>query len=242
MKQSELNKLIKQIAKPLAKTQGWKYSGGFIYKRTDRLFFCLIIGGYAKGKNLYYLFSYKWFDSDDVFWKIVGLEENSLKPLSFRAAGAWTAPTTVLGNGIIPLARLEEDLIRHELVALLEITDAHATMLDGKLQTLGDDLLHLELVQLEHLQVHPNSVRTNHVQIVLDRIMNREYDIALQEIDLRIAEGDFGGFLFGSKTFFTAAKDWLTNTMSVDRTDSPANVQTAPSNSRYTAPSRRPFR
>src|ERR1041384_5063782 len=92
MKQAELNKLLNAALKQSAKAHGWKCSRGFVFKRPNCYFFSIIIVGQAKQRHLFFSLSYKLLAFDDLFWKIVKLEENLKRPLSFRACGAWTAP------------------------------------------------------------------------------------------------------------------------------------------------------
>lgn len=247
MKQGELNKLINQIAKPLAKERGWKFSRGFIFKRTEKLFFSLIIYGYAKGKNLSFTFFYKWYDTDDLFWKIVELPENSQRPLGFRATGAWTAPMTILREGIVGVDAFDRDTVTHEVKGILDSIGDYTTELGEQVVTLDDNLSFLDVVHQDHIRSNPESLRDNHLQTVLCLILKGDKEVALDLIDHRITEGDLGGFMFGSKNFFTAAQEWLrtphSDVIPLKKQTSPnsVNAETEPSGSRYTELLRRLF-
>src|SRR5216684_3370006 len=104
MKQAELHKLIHAELKRSAKARNWKFSRGFVFKATDQLFFSIIILGQIKRRRLSYWLSYKLLAFDPLFWKIVNLEENLKRPLSFRAAGAWTVPMSTISRGELSMA------------------------------------------------------------------------------------------------------------------------------------------
>ena len=99
MKQAELNKLLNAALKESAKSHNWKFSRGYVFKAAGPLYFTIAILGRANNRYLRYSLSYKWLAFDDVFWTIVESEENRKQPLSFRAAGAWTAPMTRISEG-----------------------------------------------------------------------------------------------------------------------------------------------
>src|SRR6266403_844824 len=99
MKQVELNKLMHDVLRLSAKAHKWKFSRGFVFKATDVLLFSIIILGQPKRLSLSYTLRYKLLAFDDLFWKIVKLEENLKQPLSFRASGWWTAPQTTISKG-----------------------------------------------------------------------------------------------------------------------------------------------
>jgi hypothetical protein len=109
MKQAELNKLLNAVLRQSAKTHKWKCSRGFIFKATELLFFSIIILGQTKQRHLSYWLRYKLLAFDNLFWKIVKLEENLRQPLGFRAFGAFTAPMIDISNGELSIADWDAD-------------------------------------------------------------------------------------------------------------------------------------
>src|SRR5260221_2094261 len=140
MKQAELNKLLNAVLKQSAKAHNWKCSRGFIFKATDLLFFSIIILGQAKQRHLFYSVSYKLLAFDDLFWKIVKLEENMKQPLSFRACGAFTAPVTRISEGEISIADWDTDNLHAGVNELITRCELDAETVSKEIQGLDDNL------------------------------------------------------------------------------------------------------
>lgn len=209
MKQKEVDKLVNEVVKPIAKARGWKFSRGFVFRHVNSLFFSLIIGGHAKTRNLHHMFFYKWYDFDDLFWKIVGLPENAQQPLSFRATGAWKAPMTDLESGGKVLPEMTKQEVSTRVSSIFEMYEPMVDRMGRDLVTLDDNLDFLRDEQRKHLEQFPGSVRDIHVQETITLILKGDRQQALRLIDERIAAGDWGGFGWPGHTFFTAAKDWV---------------------------------
>ncbi|MBK6748475.1 MAG: hypothetical protein KA956_09760 [Pyrinomonadaceae bacterium] len=209
MKQGELNKLIDQIAKPMAKSRGWKFSRGFIFRKTESLFFCLTIIGHAKSQSVRHTCYYKWLAFDDLFWKIVGLPENALQPLSFRAAGAWTAPMTNFKSGHKVLEELTNDQISAHLSDIFNGFERSVDKMTRQITTLTENLDFLKKIQRHHLEQYPGSLQTIHVQEMLTAILKGDRQTAITIAEERIAKGDLGGFMWSGGNFFTGAKQWV---------------------------------
>jgi hypothetical protein len=60
-----------------------------IYKLSDNFFVEVLLFASAKQDLISTIISFKPYDIDDLFWDIVGLQENKKLPLSFRARGAF---------------------------------------------------------------------------------------------------------------------------------------------------------
>ena len=82
-KQSELNKLLNATIRDIGKLHGWRFSRGFAFQKTELLFFSIIILGRARRRDLFYALRYKLLAFDDLFWRIVRLEENLKAAVEF---------------------------------------------------------------------------------------------------------------------------------------------------------------
>src|SRR5215510_7941806 len=112
MKQAELNKLLNLVLKQSGKANGWECSRGFVFKATELLFFAILSSGQVKQRFLRYMLVYKLLAFDDLFWKIVKLEENRKQPLSFHASGVWTAPMMTILEADLSIAEWNEENVR----------------------------------------------------------------------------------------------------------------------------------
>lgn len=209
MKQAELNKLIDKTAKELAKEHSWKFSGGFIFKATDNLFFSLIINGVARARNLCQLFQYKWLDFDNLFWKIVKLEENSKQPLSFRAAGAWTAPMTTLVQEFETVEDWNSAILREKIEEVITAADRMVSFYSSEIKSLEDNLLQIERLAADLKGRRPKAHVDTSVEKVLTLILLNEFTQARRIIDEKQKTKDWGGFQVGDQSFFDLASEYL---------------------------------
>lgn len=209
MKQAALDRLLHDTLRESAKQQGWKYSRGFVFKATDVLFFSLIVTSQAKNHQLSYSLRYKLLAFDDLFWAIVKLEENSQRPLSFRAAGAWTAPTATISDGSLPIA----DWIPAELQTRIEEIfircDADATNVANQISSLDDNLRVVESLYAFLKNQYPNAVTNIEVERLLTSILKHDYVRAEAIILDRLNAHDSGGFQVGGKSFYNLAHEYI---------------------------------
>src|SRR5262249_22824277 len=144
MKQADLNKLLNAILKQSAKAHGWKCSRGFVFKATEMLFFSIIIHGQVKQRLLSYLLCYKLLAFDDLFWKIVKLEENLKQPLSFRASGAWTVPMTTVSEGRLTMPGWDAESLQVAVNEIIARCKIDAEKVSKEIQGLDDNLRVIE--------------------------------------------------------------------------------------------------
>ena len=209
MKQTELNKLLNSVFRQSAKAHGWESSRGFIYKKSDLLFFSLIIVGQAKQRRLFYRLGFKLLAFDDLFWKIVSLDENSKQPLGFRAFGAWTAPHTSILEGEKFPADWETESIQPAVNEMFALCEPEAEKVSQSIHGLDDNLRVIEEFHGRLKDQHPNAVSNIWVERLLTSILKREYDVSEEIIHDRMKSHDSGGFKVGSKSFYELAKEHL---------------------------------
>ena len=209
MKQAELNKLLNSVFRQSAKAHGWESSRGFIYKASDLLFFSLIIVGQAKQHRLFYRLSFKLLAFDDLFWKIVNLDENSKQPLGFRAFGAWTAPHTSILEGERFITDWETESIQSAVNEILALCEPEAEKVSQSINGLDDNLRVVKEFHRRLKDQHPNAAINIWVERLLTSILKREYDVSKEIIRDQIASHDTGGFQAGSKSFYELANEYL---------------------------------
>jgi len=209
VKQTELNKLLNSVFRQSAKAHGWESSRGFIYKKSDLLFFSLIIVGQAKQRRLFYRLSFKLLAFDNLFWKIVNLDDNSKQPLGFRAFGAWTAPQTSIFEGEKFTADWETETVQLAVNKILALCEPEAEKVSQSINGLDDNLRVIEEFHRRLKDKHPNAVINVWVERLLTSILKHDYDVSKEIIRDRIASHDTGGFQAGSKSFYELANEYL---------------------------------
>lgn len=209
MKQAELDRLLHAVLRQSAKAHKWKSSRGFVFKATDLLFFSIIIVGQAKRCRLFYTLTFKLLAFDDLFWKIVRLEENLKQPLGFRAFGAWTAPTTTISNGELPIADWEGGSLQLAVNEIFTQSELDAEKLSQEIHGLDDNMHVVERFYARLKAEHPNAVTDIWLERLLTSILKNEYRVSEQIVRDRINNHDSGGFQLGSKSFYELANEHL---------------------------------
>ncbi|QZA77231.1 hypothetical protein K4H28_13200 [Deefgea tanakiae] len=209
MKQSYFDKMLNRILKVESKRFGWKCSRGFVFKKEKSLFFTILINGQSKTKKLHWSLSFKHYDFDDIFWDVVKLPENKKQPLSFRACGAWVAPSMVVQEGCAGLDSLEEEIVLNEVRKIFEllipISDKEASLAN----TYQSNLQILEKYYSQLIEKYPNAVRAIWVEKLLTGLLECKFDEAHAIAIARINAGDSGGFSYSGASFYQLATEYI---------------------------------
>jgi hypothetical protein len=209
MKQSELNKLLNAVLRQSAKANNWRCSRGFIFKATELLFFSIIILGQVKQRYLSYSLSYKLLAFDDLFWKIVKLEENVKQPLSFRACGAWTAPLMAISEGEVSIADWNAEYLHSGVNEIIRRSEVEAENVSTEIQGLDDNLRVIEGFYLRLKDEYPNAVTNIWLERLLTSMLKNEYGNSERIVRDRMNAHDVGGFQVGNKSFYDLANEYL---------------------------------
>ncbi len=209
MKQAELNKLLNAVLRESAKAHTWKCSRGFVFKATELLFFSIIILGQVKHLHLSYSLSYKLLAFDDLFWKIVKLEENLKQPLSFRASGAWTAPMTIIAKDELSISDWGADNLQVGANEIITRCELDSEKVSKEIQGLDDNLCVIERLYTHLKDEYPNAVTDIWRERLLTSILKKEYRDSERIVRDRMNSHDFGGFQAGKKSFYELANEHL---------------------------------
>ena len=71
MKQSELDKRLRAVAKAEAKQRGWKSVGGMPYWQEGPLLFVLVLSASAKERFIFASLRFKWLALDNMLWRVL---------------------------------------------------------------------------------------------------------------------------------------------------------------------------
>ena len=209
MKQSESDKLLNKLLKEYSTRFGWKCSRGFVFKKERELFFTILITGIPKTKKLSWSMSFKHYDFDDVFWDVVKLPENKKQPLSFRACGAWVAPSMEIQSGSAVLEEWEEKKMSEQIRKIFEKLNPLSIEITSSINSYCSNLEVLENYYAQLIGKYPNAVRTIWVERLLTRLLESNLKEAKEIADARIAEGDVGGFNYAGRSFYQLANEYI---------------------------------
>ena len=209
MKQAEFNKMLNGFLKEEAKDIGWKSGGGFLFKKEGSLFFTIIFTGLPKEKKLSWVISFKHYETDNVFWEITKLPENKAEPLSFRARGAWVAPSMEIQCNSNVLQVFDQASIDENVKKILGELNLLSSEIASKVTSYKDYLAVLEHYYSQLMAKHPNAVRTIWVEKLLVNLLEGQLDLAKSITSLRIEAGDSGGFNYAGSTFYQLASAYI---------------------------------
>ncbi len=84
LKQSEMDRNLRQIERTEAKRLGWKFAGGTTYWTMGPLLFTLIHSARAKEASFHSSLRVKWLELDRVLWQVLDMSSNENEPFSLH--------------------------------------------------------------------------------------------------------------------------------------------------------------
>lgn len=209
MRQSDINKMVNQVIKVVGKKFGWKCKEGCLFKQKGSLFFVFAALGQAKKKEVHCTLQYKLLEFDEVFWNIVELKENTEQPLSFRYFGAWTAPTMLVKEGKYEISEWDESILIDKYSTIFQDIDILTTHIAREIVTVDENLRYLESLYAELMQQYPEAVVNIYKEKLMTAVLKKEFPLALEIAEDRIANNDSGGFFTGSDSFYQQAQKYI---------------------------------
>ena len=213
MKQSESDKMLAKIVRDVSKKYGWKTSRGFVFKKDSQILFPILINGQLKTKRLSWSINFKLYGFDDLFWKIVKLEENSKLPLGFRASGVWVAPSMEVKSDHQILDEWNENNISRKVNDAIEEMDSLCSDLSMSATSPENNLLIVEKYYQLLMEKYPNAVSNIWVERLLTYLLLGDYVEAKNIADSRIKENDSGGFDYSGSSFYELANEYIERTV-----------------------------
>lgn len=187
--------LIKQIAK----ANDWKFNGWFAYKEMNDFFYQANFYTSGIDNSLIGSLQFKPLIIDEVFWEIVGLEDNKKMPLSFRGNGSFVIRSKSIFN-------FSQKVISESLS-----TDINKLFnrINNQIETLQCTVTDLEsfVKYLEQNQDSEDGWLDSDL-IIMASIIQKKYDKALSLMDYAKKEGRICGFGFENKDFYDLAREF----------------------------------
>lgn len=205
MKQSELDRELRQLCKIEAKQRGWKSVGGMPYWTIGPLFFVLVIAGGAKEGSFYCSLRFKWLALDRELWRVLGMLSNEHEPFSLHANGAFVLNgQEIFSSSERPLVWV--DGILQEKVALVATqAEQRAHEVSTSINSLAS---YVKFIQSEHeafMKRFPRAVVNVYKEELLAALVSKEFSQARQIALARIEASDSGGFSSNGKSFYENA-------------------------------------
>jgi hypothetical protein len=136
------------------------------------------------------------------------MEENSKQPLSFRAFGAWTAPTETISDIRLPVTAWDPMNLRSRVDELLVCSESDAAKVTKQISNVDDNICVVEELFARLKDTYPNAVTNVWVERLLTSILKHDYERAEAIILDRRDAHDYGGFQMGSKSFYDLAHEY----------------------------------
>ena len=209
MKQSESDKMLGKVLRGISKKYGWDSSRGFIFKKDSLLFFSILINGQPKTKQLSWSLTYKYYEFDDLFWKIVKLEENLKQPISFRACGVWVVPGIEIDGDYKILDKWDETQILEQVENIIQKIDSIANDLSVSVKSPEDNLKLVEKLHKSFLERYPDAVRDIWMEKILTNLLLGNVGLAGEIVRSRVKANDTGRFNSGGSSFYELVIQYL---------------------------------
>lgn len=192
-KEKDWDTLIKQIAK----TNGWKFKGWFAYRAINDFFYEANFYTSGIDNSLMGSLQFKPLIIDEVFWEIVGLEDNKKMPLSFRGNGAFVIRSKNVFD--FNLKVIPENL-NNDINNIFANINSQV----DKLQSTISDLDSF----VKYLEQNPDSDDEwfDSDLIIMASIIQKKYDKVLSLLDYAKKEDKDSSYGFGDKDFYDLAR------------------------------------
>ena len=205
MKQSELNRELRRLAKAEAKNRGWKCVDGFMYWTTGPLFFVVLQTARAKNASFHVSLAFKWLSLDRILWRILGMSSNENEPFSVHANGAFV----LTGQEILKFSNGDlvwsPGVLKEQVEEAAGRSEQRASEVAGQISSIHS---YLDFIQREHeefMQRFPEARVNVWKEALLVAIETNDLATAAEIARSRIAARDSGGFASMGKSFYERA-------------------------------------
>lgn len=205
MKQSEIDKALKSIARAVAKQHGWKCVAGQPYWTTGPLFFDL--GPLARAKTGQFSWSLrvKWLELDRLLWQVLDLSSNEAEPFSLHANGAFV----LTGQEVAGCSSKGHDWSVGELADQVELAaqlaGQRAQQIAEHVTTIDAYIEFLQRTQEAYILRYPNGLGDVWTEMLLVALLKNDRTEVRQIARARIAADDEGRFYSKGLSFYERA-------------------------------------
>jgi hypothetical protein len=205
MKQSEMDRNLRQIAKSEAKRRQWKFAAGTTYWTIGPLLFTLFHTARVKEASFHSTLSVKWLALDRVLWQVLDMSSNEDAPFSLHANGAFVLRgQEILDSSKLGLVRLQ-DVLASEVAISFDLANERANEVAGQITSIDS---FLEFAEAQHVAFklrYPFVLANLCKEKLLIALLKHDLPAAQEVAKARVAAGDSGGFSSGGLSFFERA-------------------------------------
>ena len=195
MKQSELDKQLKLVAKTQAKERSWKSVAGVPYWQSGPLFFVLVLSASVKQRSFFASLRFKWLALDSMLWRVLGMEGNEKKPFSLHANGAFALMGTELLSCHEKVCAWESGALEAETYRVMQLAHDCASETANSVSTLDGYLGFIKAKHAALMERHPRAVVTTWPEQLLAAMVADDAQLAKDIAQARIAARDSGGYM-----------------------------------------------
>jgi hypothetical protein len=202
MKQSEIDREARLLAKAEAKARRWKSIGSTQYWTIGPLFFELVVSASAKEGTFYFSLRFKWLDLDQVLWRVLGMSSNEHEPFSLHANGAFVLTGWEVHSMIVRELAWQPGVLAQQIQIAAQQAGAKANEVALQVDSLDSYVEFLERDCKTFMQKHPRAAITVWKEKLLAAMLRGDKAVAAEIAKARIAANDSGGFSSGGKSFY----------------------------------------
>jgi hypothetical protein len=205
MKQSEIDREVRLLAKAEAKARRWKSIASTQYWTAGSLFFALNVSAGAKEGSFHSSLRFKWLDLDQVLWRVLGMSSNEHEPFSLHANGAFVLTGWEVQSMAVRDLEWQPGVLAEQVQLASRQAGARANEIVTQVNSLG---AYVEFLRHGHealMQKHPRAAVTIWKELLLVAMLRGDKDAAAEIARSRISAKDVGGFSSGGKSFYERA-------------------------------------
>jgi hypothetical protein len=205
MKQSEIDRELRLLAKAEARARRWKSIGTTQYWTMGPLFFALIVSAGAKEGSFHTWLRFKWLDLDRVLWKVLGMSSNEHEPFSLHANGAFVITGWEIQSSIVRELDWQPGVLTHQLQVAAQNAASRSQEIALHVDSLDSYVQFLHVEHKAFMMRYPRAAVNVWKETLLVAMIRGDKDAAAEIARERIAARDSGAFSADGQTFYERA-------------------------------------
>jgi hypothetical protein len=205
MKQSEIDRELRFLAKAEAKARRWRSIGSTQYWTLGPLFFALTVSAGVKEGTFHSWLRFKWLDLDRVLWRVLGMSSHEHEPFSLHANGAFVLTGWEIHGTIARDLNWQPGVLAAQLQMATQRAAARSQDVALQVESLDSYVQFLQQDFSRFILKNPRAAVTVWKETLLVEMLRGNKGAAAVIARERIAAKDSGGFASEGKTFYERA-------------------------------------
>lgn len=202
VKQSEMDRELRDLRKSRAKARGWKSVSNVSYWTSGPLFFSFVSSAGAKTGSFHCSLRFKWLELDRALWRVLDMEANEKEPFSLHANGAFVLTGQEIFSSAAQGLDWQPGVLADHLDRAMERASVRASEIAGAVTSLDTYLVLLDQEHESFMRRYPKAVVNIWKERLLACLLVGDTAKAADIAWSRIAARDNGGFTSNGKSFF----------------------------------------